>query len=226
MTGWWNNLINQGRTLLIALAIMLACLGGALFLVTNASYFLVDGRLMGVSQRIVEHDYLRILGYLQLPLSGETMRLDYLPTDAKVLRHFKDVRHLFLLGESITVGASLVSWWGLWWAKQRYQLWRLRGWLQWLLIGFLVAVILIGLNFEPVFLWFHYHAFSNQDWLFDPKKEPLINLWPTSFFMTLAISWGLLVEGLIYLIYRWVKKELRRFVFFETGLEETNDGRD
>ena len=206
MTGWWNNLINQGRTLLIALAIMLACLGGALFLVTNASYFLVDGRLMGVSQRIVE--------------------LDYLPTDAKVLRHFKDVRHLFLLGESITVGASLVSWWGLWWAKQRYQLWRLRGWLQWLLIGFLVAVILIGLNFEPVFLWFHYHAFSNQDWLFDPKKEPLINLWPTSFFMTLAISWGLLVEGLIYLIYRWVKKELRRFVFLETGLEETNDGRD
>ena len=186
MTGWWNNLINQGRTLLIALAIMLACLGGALFLVTNASYFLVDGRLMGVSQRIVEHDYLRILGYLQLPWSGETMRLDYLPTDAKVLR----------------------------------------GWLQWLLVGFLVAVILIGLNFEPVFLWFHYHAFSNQDWLFDPKKEPLINLWPTSFFMTLAISWGLLVEGLIYLIYRWVKKELHRFVFLETGLEETNDGRD
>lgn len=44
--------------------------------------------------------------------------------------------------------------------------------------------------------------------------------------MTLAISWGLLVEGLIYLIYRWVKKELRRFVFLETGLEETNDGRD
>ena len=170
MTGWWNHLINQGRTLLIALAIMLACLGGAL-LVTR-SYFLVDGRLMGVSQRIVEHDYLRILGYLQLPWSGETMRLDYLPTDAKVLRHLKTSATFFLLGESITVGASLVSWWGLWWAKQRYQLWRLRGWLQWLLIGFLVAVILIGLNFEPVFLWFHYHAFSNQDWLFDPKKSP------------------------------------------------------
>ena len=226
MTGWWNKLINQGRTLLIALAIMLACLGGALFLVTNASYFLVDGRLMGVSQRIVEHDYLRILVYLQLPWSGETMQLYYLPTYAKVLRHFKDVRHLFLLGESISVGASLVSWWWRWRAKQRYQLWRLRGWLQWLLIGFLAAVILIGLNFEPVFLWFHYHAFSNQDWLFDPKKEPLINLRRTSFFKTLAISWWRLVEGRFYLIYRWVKKELRRFVFLETGLEETNDGRD
>ncbi len=223
MTGWWNNLINQGRTLLIALAIMLACLGGALFLVTNASYFLVDGRLMGVSQRIVSTITYEFWGIYSFPGQGRRCGLIILPTDAKVLRHFKDVRHLFLLGESITVGASLVSWWGLWWAKQRYQLWRLRGWLQWLLVGFLVAVILIGLNFEPVFLWFHYHAFSNQDWLFDPKKEPLINLWPTSFFMTLAISWGLL-KGLIYLIYRWVKKELHRFVFWKRALKPTMAG--
>ena len=194
-------------------------------MVTNASYFLVDGRLMGVSQRIVEHDYLRILGYLQLPWSGETMRLDYLPTDAKVLRHFKDVRHLFLLGESITVGASLVSWWGLWWAKQRYQLWRLRGWLQWLLVGFLVAVILIGLNFEPVFLWFHYHAFSNQDWLLIQKRaphQPVAN----QLFMTLAISWGAFGRGTHLLNLSVGEKRVTPLRLLETGLEETNDGRD
>lgn len=68
----------------------------------------------------------------------------------------------------------------------------------WFSVG--LVVILIGLNFEPVFLWFHYHAFSNQDWLFDPKRA-LINL-ANQLFMTLAISWGLLVEDSL-LIYRW-----------------------
>ncbi|MDO4856036.1 MAG: TIGR01906 family membrane protein [Limosilactobacillus gorillae] len=226
MNGWWDSLIDQGRAYLITLVMVLACLGGALFVVTNASYWLVDGRLMGVSQHLVDHDYLRILGYLQLPGIKGAMTLDYLPTDGKVIRHFRDVRNLFLMAEGLTLFAVVGSWWGLWWSKKHYQLWRLLSTLRRAMILILLGLLTIGLNFEPAFLWFHQHFFSNMDWLFDPKKEPLINLWPASFFMTLAIGWGALVEGFLGILYWRIKMILRRFVFTETGLKEADNGRN
>ena len=48
--------------------------------------------------------------------------------------------------------------------------------------------IATALNFEKTFLLFHKLVFRNDDWLFDPTTDPIINLLPEEFFMYCAIG--------------------------------------
>lgn len=56
-----------------------------------------------------------------------------------------------------------------------------------------VLFILLGLilsfylNFSKVFTLFHKIFFNNDYWIFDPKKDPIINVLPESYFLFLAV---------------------------------------
>lgn len=69
-----------------------------------------------------------------------------------------------------------------------------RGEIRYLLVSAITAVALptllvIGslINFRAIFLLFHQIAFDNDDWLFDPYTDPVINILPESYFMECAI---------------------------------------
>lgn len=55
----------------------------------------------------------------------------------------------------------------------------------------LVLPVLVGaaaaINFDALFLLFHKLVFSNDDWLFDPATDPIIELLPEEFFLQCAI---------------------------------------
>jgi integral membrane protein (TIGR01906 family) len=76
--------------------------------------------------------------------------------------------------------------------------------------GFSVILgIIISINFNKAFIFFHEIAFSNDLWLLDPRTDLLINLLPLSFFINISIHMLLLFIALqslgIFIIYK-IKK--------------------
>lgn len=57
-----------------------------------------------------------------------------------------------------------------------------------LLLGFFMS-----LNFEQTFIIFHKIFFRNNDWMFDPLTDPVINILPEDFFLHCAILIVLIV---------------------------------
>lgn len=63
------------------------------------------------------------------------------------------------------------------------------------LILTIVVLIPIAINFDKAFILFHEIMFDNDYWIFDPEKDPIINLLPQEFFFHAS----LMIIGLILL---------------------------
>jgi len=70
-------------------------------------------------------------------------------------------------------------------------------------IGGAAAVLLIGalsvaaaLDFDQLFMQFHFMSFSNDLWLLDPRRDRLIQLFPEGFFYDFALRIGIQTVGL------------------------------
>lgn len=50
-----------------------------------------------------------------------------------------------------------------------------------------ILVIASIIDFDTLFLLFHKVVFNNNDWLFDPNTDPIINLLPEAYFLECAI---------------------------------------
>lgn len=76
-----------------------------------------------------------------------------------------------------------------------------------------IVGIATALNFDKTFLLFHKIAFRNDDWLFDPTTDPIINLLPEEYFMYCAIAIVILVilgSLVLFLIDRFLKRTHNR----------------
>jgi len=73
----------------------------------------------------------------------------------------------------------------------------------------LILGIMVSINFNKAFIFFHEIAFSNDLWLLDPKTDLLINLLPLSFFINISIHMLILFIALqclgIFIIYKTKK---------------------
>ena len=109
--------------------------------------------------------------------------------------HFVDVRNLFLLDLCCAAAAGAIL---LGWAVLRpnvrvrpYRL-RGRGFAFWGSMGLGLCFLIIGglaaLDFERAFLLFHALFFPGKDnWMFDPRRDAIINILPQAFFFHCAI---------------------------------------
>ncbi|MFD1485571.1 TIGR01906 family membrane protein [Lacticaseibacillus baoqingensis] len=157
-----------------------------------------DGLLnaCGLTFQRLYHNYLQLLAYLQVPWISHLHMSDFM-SSANGAQHFRDVRHLFLLDIAVVVVTAfpaLRTWQRL---KQTQQRWRL---VQPFWIGAVVPILLGGLmaiNFDAVFIRFHQLLFRNNDWLFDPATDPIINVLPEDFFMACFVLALLLFEAVM-----------------------------
>ena len=64
--------------------------------------------------------------------------------------------------------------------------------------------VLVAVNWQKAFVLFHEIAFDNDFWIFDPAKDPVINMLPNAFFLHCAllilggVVLGSVISGLIY----------------------------
>jgi integral membrane protein (TIGR01906 family) len=150
-------------------------------------------------------NYGLLLDFLNNPFNT-TLALPDFPMSESGAGHFYDVKKLFLLNYGVLLatiipsGLVLRSFW------KNNQRWRLIRPFQWgmllpIFFGFLMAI-----GFDRFFVTFHEIFFSNDDWLFNPVTDPIINVLPESFFMHCFILFFVLIELFFFLIYWWAKR--------------------
>ncbi len=77
-----------------------------------------------------------------------------------------------------------------------------------------VLVIASIINFNGLFILFHKIAFRNDDWIFDPKQDPVIEILPEKFFMLcLIVIAGVVIAGSCVTmgIYMYKKKKQEQY---------------
>jgi integral membrane protein (TIGR01906 family) len=150
-------------------------------------------------------NYGLLLDFLNNPFNT-TLALPDFPMSESGAGHFYDVKKLFLLNYGVLLvtiipsGLVLRSFW------KNNQCWGLIRPFQWgmllpIFFGFLMAI-----GFDRFFVTFHEIFFSNDDWLFNPVTDPIINVLPESFFMHCFILFFVLIELFFFLIYWWAKR--------------------
>ena len=78
-----------------------------------------------------------------------------------------------------------------------------------IILPILVAIPML-INFDKTFVVFHKLMFDNDYWIFDPSKDPVINILPQEFFFhagLLIVMLILLSSVVLHIIYKYYKKK-------------------
>lgn len=143
-------------------------------------------------------NYRQLMAYLNLPWVSQLKMTDF-PVSASGAFHFYEVKRLFMLNYGVLLITLIPSVIFLKESIKQKRLWKLVRPFQ---IGALIPVglgfgMLIG--FQQFFETFHGVFFNNDDWLFDPATDPIINVLPEAYFMHCFIL-ALVIFELIMLV--------------------------
>lgn len=172
-----------------------------LMLIISWFLFFVDikieglDRLVGLSVGTLMKNYTELMGYLLLPWVSK-LEMTSFPTSISGASHFYEVKILFQL---VLIVFLLGSFFKIYLRRQP-QLFAIPK--QWAFAFMIIPVIILpfaAMNFDAFFVFFHSIFFHNQDWLFDPAKDPIINVLTENFFSTCFIVFGLLYELYFFL---------------------------
>lgn len=207
MSGQLNK---QLRAIVTVILCVLTAIGVALFITVNLSPLFIHVSVAappGLTRGQVQTDYWRLLAYLELPWVRH-LQLQSIPITAQALIHFRDVRHLLLIGELVSGVSLVITIWLVHKQKRQGQLWRLLLPLKWSLYLIVMLAWLPLINFSADFVAMHRVLFTNHDWLFSPQRDPIILLMPEQFFWHLFMIWLVVALLLIGTLWEWLMFEL------------------
>ncbi|MDU6114875.1 MAG: TIGR01906 family membrane protein [Paeniclostridium sordellii] len=124
--------------------------------------------------------------------------------------HFEEVRDVFKVLNKINIISGVISVLGIYIVlkKKEIKIIKYTGIISILIPIFLVIPITI--QFEKSFEIFHRLIFNNDYWIFDPSKDPVINMLPAEFFLhcEVVILTGILIfSSIILTIYKMLKNK-------------------
>lgn len=179
--------------------ILFFCLLSWTVLLTFSATWLyrLDSHLLGLANQVslstqqLMHNYHQMLSYVLFPWVQQLQMSDF-PSSFAGAQHFADVKRLVLLSNLVLLFTTPFSVYFLSRLKQKNLLWQLQRPAA-LMAGVpLIILFALLINFQDFFTVFHQLLFRNQDWLFDPALDPIINVLPATFFLhcfLLAIVW-------------------------------------
>ncbi|EPZ61003.1 hypothetical protein H477_0540 [[Clostridium] sordellii ATCC 9714] len=138
--------------------------------------------LSGMSEEEIKLNYDYLIKY-------NTSYRDYefnMPTIKSSIQgkiHFEEVRDVFKVLNKINIISGVISVLGIYIVlkKKEIKIIKYAGIISILIPIFLVIPITI--QFEKSFEIFHRLIFNNDYWIFDPSKDPVINMLPAEFFL-------------------------------------------
>ena len=162
-----------------------------------------------LDQETLLKNFDQLMAYLNNPFQKE-LSLQNFPISTSRAHHFYEVKKLFLLNYFVLLLTLIPSIYYLFYLKRHKRFWRL---VQPFKIGMLVPIVfgffmLVG--FDRFFILFHETFFNNDDWLFDPTTDPIINVLPEQFFMHSFILFFILIELFFAFFVIIGKRELKR----------------
>lgn len=165
--------------------------------------------ISGLDQETLLKNFDQLMDFLNKPWIT-SMNLPDFPMSAAGYGHFVDVKYLFLLNYAVLLVTVIPAVAYLLYLKRNGRLWQLVRPFQWgmgvpVILGFLMAI-----GFDTFFVKFHELFFSNDDWLFDPATDPIINVLPEGFFMYCFILAFVLLELFFFLMVLIGRRSLRK----------------
>ncbi|MDT2784239.1 TIGR01906 family membrane protein [Enterococcus asini] len=165
--------------------------------------------ISGLDQGTLLKNFDQLMDFLNKPWIT-SMNLPNFPMSAAGYGHFVDVKYLFLLNYAVLLVTVIPAVAYLLYLKRNGRLWQLVRPFQWgmgvpVILGFLMAI-----GFDTFFVKFHELFFSNDDWLFDPVTDPIINVLPEGFFMYCFILAFVLLELFFFLMVLIGRRSLRK----------------
>ena len=170
--------------------------------------------ISGYSKQIILDNYNALIDYSSPFFRGELV-FPSLPASESGLHHFQEVKQIFtffyLLGVT-TLGACIMI--IIYKAKRRDYSYLLVSSITAILLPILVGIAIL-INFNKAFIIFHKLFFRNNDWLFDPITDPIIQILPETFFLhaALLIIFFILL-GSIILVFAYSKKKTKRGIHY------------
>ncbi|KRL37348.1 TIGR01906 family membrane protein [Liquorilactobacillus uvarum] len=156
---------------------------------------------VGLTSNQLMKEYYHLLAFLNFPWVNKlnlSLNMSY-----NGLHHFWDVKRLFLINHIVFFSTLPVSVLFLRKMRRKNQLWHLILPFKMVMAALPVVLLMMVLQFNTFFVDFHRILFRNEDWLFDPNLDPIINALPDTFFMACFIMFFLLLEiflglGIVY----------------------------
>jgi len=188
---------NSQKDLLYTITLAFFLLTTAITVTIFASYalFAIDIKPYYLEQAVsmkygtIMKNYAQMMDYLINPFNWHFNLSDFSSSAAGKL-HFQDCKKLFLLNFGVLIASGVAV------AKLHKVRARFNRIFMWIGIGGIVLAGLMMMNFDEFFVIFHEVLFRNSDWLFDPAKDPVINILPEEFFTQCFILFFIIFEGL------------------------------
>jgi integral membrane protein (TIGR01906 family) len=119
--------------------------------------------------------------------------------------HLKDVKGLIWLDYWVLLGTLMYvlayAGFSLFWRKEGRSLaWGMVGGSSLILALMLAAALGTLLNFDQLFLQFHFISFANEFWMLDPSQDYLIKIFPQGFWFDVALFYFLTTAGLAVIL--------------------------
>jgi len=188
---------NSQKDLLYTITLAFFLLTTAITVTIFASYllFAIDikpyylEQAVGMKYGTIMKNYAQMMDYLINPFNWN-FNLSNFSSSAAGRLHFQDCKKLFLLNFGVLIVSGVAV------AKLHKVRARFNRIFMWIGIGGIVLAGLMMMNFDEFFVIFHEVLFRNSDWLFDPAKDPVINILPEEFFTQCFILFFIIFEGL------------------------------
>lgn len=150
----------------------------------------------------------QLMAYLNNPFI-DTLKLSDFPSSKGGAFHFYEVKRLFLLCYGVLLITLIPSVIFVFRLIKSKRVWRLIRPFQWGMIIPAFLGVLMAIGFDQFFVAFHGVFFNNDDWLFDPATDPIINVLPEQYFMHCFILFFVLLELFFFIGIILGKRELK-----------------
>ncbi len=140
-----------------------------------------------LSKKEIQITYDYLIDYINGP-KNETFNIPTLNSSNEGKIHFLEVKNIFRKLNSMFFIFTIIGILGALYTY-KYKLFSIFNWASNLLLFIcLFSWLPFYINFNKSFNFFHETIFKNNYWLFDPNKDPVINILPEKYFFHCAIS--------------------------------------
>ena len=158
-----------------------------------------------ISNASLWHNFLVLMNYLLNPLVHR-LEMPNFPSSASGLEHFAQVKNYFtlMIGLVVLFLPAFVLF-----IKENLRFVFHAGLRILMLIPLFMGIVVSLIGFDNFFIYFHEVIFRDDTWVFDPVKDPIINVLPEQYFMYTFILFVLIYELLLFSLYHIKKRKFK-----------------
>ena len=165
----------------------------------------------GLNAVVIKENYNALIDYCS-PFYRGDLAFPSIRASQSGLSHFAEVKNIFnaiYIAGAVSLAVCVIS----------FIIKRKNNEYKYLLVSGIVAIVIPVLfvivsliNFNKVFILFHMLVFNNDDWIFDPATDPIINLLPETYFMECAmiIAGTVIIGAAVVIIRYFIRKKNKK----------------